>query len=347
MTRSWGRRVDRVLTTPVLAPLLRPLQRQVATIFMLHRFTDPALGVVGHDESVIRRCIEFLSGNGFRVRSAMELVRAALRNEDVTRSVAFTVDDGYTDFHTVGGPLFTELGLPVTVFMPTGIVDRQGWCWWDRVKEATSAAADGRYPFDIAGTQVELELGDAQSRGRSAEAVIEALKPFPRAVADETIERLLEEIDVELPVRPPPRLSLMTWDMVREQAERGVEFGPHTVAHAILSRLSDAEASAEIEASWARLREQVPQGAVPLFCYPNGQALDYSTAHFELLDQHGLEAAVTSEPRYVDVSNGTGLQPFAIPRFSLPDRFEEFKSIVLGVERLKTAVRRTVAREVA
>jgi peptidoglycan/xylan/chitin deacetylase (PgdA/CDA1 family) len=345
MTPSWGRRVDRVLTAPVLAPLLRPLQRQVATIFMLHRFTDPVLGVVGHDERMVRRFVEFLRQRQFRICSALELVRAAARGEDVTRSVAFTVDDGYTDFDTVGGPLFRELGVPVTVFMPTGIVDRNDWCWWDRVAEAALAAPTGRYRLQLDGGPFELELTGSAERHAAAERLIHALKIMPRPRADEVIERLIEAVGVRLPDHPPPRLSLMTWDMIREQAAQGVQFGPHTVDHAILSRLDDAQAEFQISHSWSTLQEQVPDAAVPLFCYPNGETKDISPKHFPILERHGLEAAVTSEPRYVEggTEPDSTLELYDIPRFALPDQIEVFKSIVLGVERLKTVARRSLA----
>lgn len=337
-------RLDRALTTRLGAPLLRPLQRGVGAIFMLHRFADPALGVSGHDPDLIARCIRYLRAKGFRVVSALDLILAALDREDISRSVAFTVDDGYADFASVGGPLFHELGAPVTVFVPTGLVDGRGWFWWDRVELGVMRTGRRALAFTVEDRVLDLRFTSAASRTASLDALVRSFKRLPGPRMQEAVSRLLAELAVDLPDHPPPSHAVMDWDTIRAFADRGVTYGPHTVRHTILSRVPVDRAQEEIGRSWRRLEEAVPDGAIPLFCYPNGTPADYTEEHFRVLEEEGLTAAVTAVPGYVypGMRDPAGSDRFAVPRFSMPATIREFKSIVLGLERLVAAARRVL-----
>src|SRR5215208_6892216 len=54
----------------------------------------------------------------------------------------------------------------------------------------------------------------------------------------------------------PDELATMTWDMLRELAERGVEIGSHTVSHPHLPELEDAELAAELRDSRERIGDE-------------------------------------------------------------------------------------------
>lgn len=338
--------LDRVLTAPIAASLMRPFQHGVGAVFMLHRFADPDLGVGGHDPELISRAIRFLRSRGFRIRDALELITAAMRGEDISRSVAFTVDDGYVDFATVGAPLFRRYGAPVTLFVPTDLAGGRSWLWWDRV--TAGMAATGRWTVDVPldGRVLPLSIADPESRTASAERLIAQLKSLPRSRIDEIVQRLLADLDVELPEEPPRRYSILDWDALRAEAGNGIHLGPHTATHSILSRVTPERAEEEIADSWRRLKQEVPEATVPLFCYPNGKQGDFSCEHFEMLARCGLEAAVTAETGYVVRAGGirAPVQRFAIPRFAMPWHLREFKSIVLGVERLVVSAKQWAGR---
>ena len=68
----------------------------------------------------------------------------------------------------------------------------------------------------------------------------------------------------------PDLLATMTWEQLRELAERGVEIGSHTVSHAHLTRLSDAELDRELGDSRARLQDELRRPA-RLLAYPYGE----------------------------------------------------------------------------
>src|SRR5688572_2118821 len=58
------------------------------------------------------------------------------------RAVHVTVDDAYRDFAEVAWPILRELGIPVTVFVPTAYPSEPARTfWWDRLHQAMARAA--------------------------------------------------------------------------------------------------------------------------------------------------------------------------------------------------------------
>src|SRR3954469_15281782 len=98
--------VRRLITSRYAAPLLRPLMRTRATIFMLHRFRMPDAGVEGHDPSLLKRHLEFLRRERYDLISLETLFDDLLHGRAHKRpAVAFTIDDGFADQVRVGAPV--------------------------------------------------------------------------------------------------------------------------------------------------------------------------------------------------------------------------------------------------
>src|SRR6059058_891705 len=75
-TLSLSRRfLLRVMGAEILAPALRTLGRGLLSIFTLHRFTDPDLGVVGHDPALLRYHLAYLRRHHYRLFSLTDVVR--------------------------------------------------------------------------------------------------------------------------------------------------------------------------------------------------------------------------------------------------------------------------------
>jgi peptidoglycan/xylan/chitin deacetylase (PgdA/CDA1 family) len=68
----------------------------------------------------------------------------------------------------------------------------------------------------------------------------------------------------------PERLATMSWDELRGLAARGFEIGSHTVSHAHLPELSDAELDRELAESRARIEDELGRPC-PLLAYPYGE----------------------------------------------------------------------------
>ena len=117
-----------------LAPALKAVGRGLLSILMLHRFTQPEVGVFGTDPATLRDQLAYLRRHRYRLLSLTDMV-SLLEGRDgrwTTPAVAFTVDDGYAGFASVAAPMFAEFDCPVTLFVTTGFLDGRLWLWWDR-----------------------------------------------------------------------------------------------------------------------------------------------------------------------------------------------------------------------
>lgn len=323
------------VTSDVGLAVLAPFRRRCASIFFLHRFAAPDFGVRGHDPAILRGHLEYLRARRYRLMSLSDLVEHVEQNKRLEQhAVVFTVDDGYADFADIASPVFAAYDCPVTVFLITDFVSGRLWNWWDKVDWVFRESKRDALNFEIAGENLGLHWKGVVERDLVSEVVIERLKQVPDAVKEERILALARALEVDLPERVPSRDRAMTWDQVRQCARKGATFGPHTVTHPILSRVDARRAHAEIAQSWRALTAET--GAfVPVFCYPNGTAGDFSAREQRSVESAGMKAALSTIPGSV-ISTPSGMKVvnrFSIPRFSYVEDKPEFVRIVSGLER--------------
>jgi len=116
----------------------------------------------------------------------------------------------------------------------------------------------------------------------------------------------------------------LDWGQVREMQRHGIDFGSHTLTHALLSQLPLDEARREIRES-RRLIEDRLGAPISQFCYPRG---DFSEAVKRLVGEEGYAAACTTRPGL----NDWRTDPFALRRtyISRRDTPGEFAKKVAG-----------------
>jgi peptidoglycan/xylan/chitin deacetylase (PgdA/CDA1 family) len=314
---------------------------------MLHRFADRERGNGGLEPAIVRADLAYLRREGYDLVSLPELVqRLQERDTRLGKTIAFTVDDGYADFASVGVGIFAEFDCPVTMFVVTGVVDSGGWYWWDRLRVAISLTRRDRIEVDVGAGYFFAALGTKELASDAATALTELVKGVPdverrRVLLD--VEKLLE---VELPARAPAEFGPMTWDEIRACARRGVSFGSHTVTHPVMSQLDGESARREIEDSWLRLRAETSE-VIPAFCYPNGGVPDISAREPVLLRACGFDSALTATQGYASVSawHSSPDSPFLVPRFGYNGNPALFKQIVTGVLRARLAMRLRTERQ--
>jgi peptidoglycan/xylan/chitin deacetylase (PgdA/CDA1 family) len=145
------------------------------------------------------------------------------------KSLILTLDDGHRANFELK-PLFQELGIPITIFLCSGIVGTHRHFWWRHTNSAEEAGACKRLP-------------DAERRkfllGRGYQADREY--PDRQGLSDGEIE------------------ELKTW----------VDFQAHTVSHPILPACSDEAAEHEIAHSKIELETKY-QLDVYALAFPNG-----------------------------------------------------------------------------
>ncbi|MES2177447.1 MAG: polysaccharide deacetylase family protein [Gemmatimonadota bacterium] len=335
-------RARAVVTNGPVPWLFRYFMKGAVPVFMLHRFEDRALGVVGHSQELVRRHLGWLREHGFRFLSLADLVRELTESPDeIGRAVAITVDDGYAGFARFGQPILAEFDVPATVFLTTGFIDRTMWFWWDRIDFALKHNTRRRCDLTIAQLSMTLTWADEESRVRVRGNIVEHLKLLLEEDRLAALEQITSQSSVEVPHGAPPSYAPLSWDNVRSLAQKGITFGPHTVTHPILSRVSDAQSAMEIRESWRRLKDETT-AAVPIFCYPNGREVDFTAREMDILKREGFTAAFTATAGYAearDFSVVDSVSRYRVRRYPFPDRHEDLVQIASGIERAKDYVR--------
>jgi peptidoglycan/xylan/chitin deacetylase (PgdA/CDA1 family) len=279
---------------------VRYFNRDACRILMYHRF--PA------DHSHLEKQCEHIRKHYHPV--SMHQVAESLRTGRPLpqNALAFTVDDGFRDFLEHAFPVLQRYEIPATVFLVTDFLDGKLWLWFN---------------------QVDYMLERTHRKIDSKQAIRDSLKRLATADRLQRILELQQELEVALPINPPPQYAPMTWDEVRTLASKGVEFGPHTLTHPILSALSsEGELSEEIAGSKARVDAELGSSSLH-FCYPSGRLHEYGQAAVAIVRESGFATAVTTEGGMVR----RGANPYELLRLGvepvLPDQY--FAEMLAGV----------------
>lgn len=222
------------------------------------------------------------------------------------RALSITFDDGYLDNHSVALPILKRHRLPATFFIATGYLGR-GIMFNDQVTESIRGA--GPAPLDLNWLGLgQRPVGDDTARRQLAIDVINAVKYLPAGQREEACQRLWSDTRGG---DATPTL-MMTPEQLQDLARAGMVIGGHTHSHPILTRVSLAEAEADIAHNRAVLKDIV--GKTPdLFAYPNGRPqVDFDRPQRDLVEAAGYRAAVTTACGVVTRETDR----FQAPRFS-------------------------------
>ncbi|MEP3165619.1 MAG: polysaccharide deacetylase family protein [Marinobacter sp.] len=304
---------------------------------MLHRVTEGDDGVPsGLAADQLRSHLQYLTDRGYQALTMDELWSCLHEGQPIpSRSVMFTIDDGFYDHHDVAAKVFDEFGFPLNFFVITGLLDNQLWPWDDQVSYALNHSrivnSDIRLPSGKV-YSVNLEIKPAKT---TVKEIREALKAGPQTEIYQWLrEELFGKLDVDFPASAPPEYRPMSWSDARSLRERGHGVYPHTCSHRILSTLSPAEKRQEIRDSLKRVEEEL--GYSPqVFAYPTGRPSDYDGDDMKELEQAGFNMVFNTVPAYVR----QGQDRYQLPRYSLPESTADFLQIVNRFEAFKEKLR--------
>lgn len=241
---------------------------------------EPDLATFRWQMEVLAQC--------FNVLPLGDAVRACVNGRLPPRAACITFDDGYRSLHDLALPVLREFGLPATVFITSGHVDK-GNMWNDRIIESLQAMPAGLLDLEDLGLGRYM-LDDMKQRRAAIDVLTERSKYLPPAARQAAIERL-----GMLAGRDPAPELMLTREMVLNLDRSGVEIGAHTVSHPILSSLDDQSARTEIVGGKAEL-EAILGKPVSLFAYPNGKpGKDYDMRHVAMVREAGYDAGFTTE----------------------------------------------------
>jgi peptidoglycan/xylan/chitin deacetylase (PgdA/CDA1 family) len=268
-----------------------------AAILMYHRVAvDGAEGSAlcvhphrfrGHLEEIRRR--------RFTTLSVSELANGVRQHELPPRSVAITLDDGYTDGLVCAAPLLTEFGIPATFFVvgePLDVAGRYEY-WWDTLRRVFLSGRSLPATLTVAPWNPLSTTTEADRRA-TYDTLVADFYQLSRIDRDDRLREIRGWSDVSAFEEASPRP--LNAGELQELADLPLmSIGSHTESHLWLPAHPVAVKQREVFDSKARL-QRILGRSVDVFSYPYG-AFDEETA--EVVARSGFQAAVTTVERLV------------------------------------------------
>lgn len=296
----------------------RYLSRRHPRILMYHRING-GVGVDGLSIDVFREQLRIIK-NDFHPMALDELVAAGAQGSLPDNAVALTFDDGYRDFYEYAFPLLQEMGLPATLFVTTGFVSGSLWLWPDQLKYILENTVQ-KY---LSLPELEAPLETAAQRHHAWNTLGDICLVVTNAEKMALIKRLARSLRVELPDSSPESYRGLTWSMVKEMSDRGLDIGSHSVSHPILTQVTDSELDRELTESRKKIEGEIGR-PVHSFCYPNGQESDFDKRTRQAVINAGYQYALAA------YSSPAPLQdPWAIGRYAGTANMAGFEKSLYG-----------------
>ncbi len=304
-------------------------------VFMLHRFSSTENYVKGHEPAFLDKCLQYLSYRNYHFISLEQIINAMHNGEPLPkRSIAFTMDDGFLDQATVAAPIFIKYKCPVTIFLISGMLDKELWPWDDKISFLINNTHQRNISLELAGQKKTFPLQNTTAKKSAVQQIQNWVKTLSADHVDHYLRQISLATGTKLPFNAPQNYQAMTWDIARELEKQGINFAPHTNSHRILSKLNDTGSSFEITHSWKRLGEELASPS-PVFCYPTGRAQDFSEREIENIKQLGLAGAVSTEATFIDLDSDEKNYLYQLPRYGFPDTMTDFIQYSSWIERAK------------
>jgi peptidoglycan/xylan/chitin deacetylase (PgdA/CDA1 family) len=238
------------------------------------------------------------------------------------RSVMVTFDDGYRDFKERAWPIIKGMQIPAVLFVATRFMDgERHWYWWDILYHAFARTQCLELDLPPYGS---WELVNETQRRQAGSKVKSIIMQMDHQPAMKLLERVISALDQPHPKTP----LLLNWQELGSLQQEGLSIAAHTRTHPILSRVDLDMVRDEVAGSLQDLKENLGE-TLPIFAYPVGHSPDL-TRHLPLLLQEvGIQAAMTMLPGHNMIRKTHPLQLRRVgmaPHMSL----KEFRLVLTG-----------------
>ena len=223
--------------------------------------------------------------------------------------VVVTLDDGYRDNLTNALPIAESKGVPITVFVTSGILGNHKGLWWDRLGTLLRSRPPQVREIDLSvgGRNVRLPLGSYGMRA-DLDTVRRHLLPLRVSEIEQALDAVSEQWQVAS--APPPDAGTLTAEDLRLLAASDtVTIGAHTADHVRLRDRSAREQQDTISGSKNELEQSIGR-AVSHFAYPFGGRADFDDRSVDAVRSVGFDTACTTLPGTARSST----DPYRLPR---------------------------------
>jgi len=240
---------------------------------------------------------------------------------DKRKFVAFTLDDGYRDNAEFAAPVFRKYGVPYTIFITAGFVERSRSIWWETAAALTRKASSFRFDFGHGPERVKAAT-TAQKF-----AAFDRLASFVGTADEDEAVRRLDDAAASHRIDPMAiveALIMNAAELRRLANDPLVHFGAHTLTHVNLRRVSAERLLNEIEGSTLAVEKYV--GCRPRsFSYPYGWSSAAGEREALATAEADFPVAVTTQPGVLDPSSIA--RPTMLPRVSLNGLYQKKRHV--------------------
>jgi peptidoglycan/xylan/chitin deacetylase (PgdA/CDA1 family) len=163
-------------------------------------------------------------------------------------TAVITFDDGYENNATVAFPCLREGGMSAAFFLSTAYIGTSECLWVDQLEQILNDKGRNRVFVRFGLTRETMELKTDEERREAHRLIRWFCKQLPDAEKKTWLQAFFNENGI-VPPKAEGEHRFMTWDQVGELHAGGMSIGPHTMTHAIVTRLTAAEMEREIAGS--------------------------------------------------------------------------------------------------
>jgi peptidoglycan/xylan/chitin deacetylase (PgdA/CDA1 family) len=250
-----------------------------------------------------------------------DLPHLLANSSDSRKFVCFTLDDGYRDNEKYAAPAFRKHGIPYTIFIAPGFVERTRTMWWETAEELTRKASSFEFDFGYGVETVEC------SSHNEKYFAFERLAHFVQSVDEDAAVTKIDLVAKSEGVDPLCIVDqeIMTAIELQELvADPLVRLGAHTLTHPNLARVSEDRLKQELEESAAGVASYC--GRKPkAFAYPYGGRNALGLRETRAAAAAGFTVAVTTQ---AGTLNSESLErPTELARVSLNGRYQKSRYV--------------------
>jgi tetratricopeptide (TPR) repeat protein len=202
--------------------------------------------------------------------------------------VMITFDDGYRDNYTLAYPILKYYEVPAILFVTTQMVNTRQVPWWDVIAYLIKHCSKPFISFDGR----RFPMGDQRK---------EAIAFFQLMMKKEQYEctkyllpDLSDACEVSLPDSAVQDKEILSWEEIREMAQKNIAIGSHTHTHRVLSTINTSSQKEEMILSKLIIEESIGQPVLSI-SYPVGEPQYITSETAEIAASSGYVLGFTAD----------------------------------------------------
>lgn len=290
----------------------------IATVFMLHRVYPSEINKLLPNENM-KVSPEFLEKfiieaklKGYSFISLSRLYGSLLNNENLSKAIVITLDDGYADNYTHAYPIFKKHDIPFIIYVTTSFPDNTAILWWyileDIIIQNESIKLNNELYFKCSTQEQKIE---------TFMSLREKIIALPKENFFESIQAMFKRNTIDWHAKT--RELAMTWNQIEKISNDSLAtIGAHTINHFALAGLSKNELINEVVGSRDIIETHI-DNSVEHFCYPFGERAEATKKEFEIINKLQFKTATTT--RFGNIFPAHKNHLSALPRVMLTNDF--------------------------